>query len=745
MGWAEKFVASAKPGGRFPTTRWTLVRAAQEDEAVRRDALELLFSLYWKPVYFYLRRRGMDPARAEDAVQGFFTDLLERGFPLRADPARGRLRSYLRAAMDHYLINQHAREKAVKRGGGSPSSASTRRAPSGTWPVPQGTLKPPTSRSGPWRCSAAPWIACAESTSRATAGVTRALLRFFEFDEAAPSYADAAAECGMPVARFKATLHRARVRFRELLREEVAQTTPSGGAIEAEMATSSASSAADRRERNLSPFSATTFRGSSCIEGREAECHGGGAVSAVCPRCGAANPGGRFVMCPACLMTSELAPPALADTYEILEQVGQGGMGTVYRARHRRLDRTVALKFLDEPLAAESDFHERLETEGRAMARLEHPHIVAVYDLGREAGHSYIAMEFVEGLPLSHKIPMPLSRALLLADQVCDALAYAHERGVVHCDVKPENILLDCRGNVKVSDFGVARILEGSALAGAVSRKLVMGTRAYMAPETLAGAPPDPRMDVYSLGIVLYEMVTGMRPDAQNPPEGTLAPILRKALARDPRDRHASIADLRRALWRLTDSEVLHEPTPEEARLIRIAAAGAAVVSVVGLRGVEWGVRTVSRVQAGLTAPVSAVLDAPAAIVIGAAALTLVVVHLLDARLRDTSRAPAPPDYEALYAERAGPWGLAAVLLVLLRAGLERMAPDKLLLREAAGPLALLGDLFQLGALFWAWSAVFDARRVRQTVVGNATLVTGILLAAAATLVDFVLMPAGAP
>jgi DNA-directed RNA polymerase specialized sigma24 family protein len=224
-----------REGVRFPTTRWTLVRAAGVSEEARRDALEALFSLYWKPVYYYLRRRGLDPARAEDTVQGFFTDLLERGFPSHADPARGRLRSYLRAAMDHYLINQHAKEVAAKRGGGLPVLSID--VPGAERCLASAAADPSEAYEQEWAMAV---FARALDRLRGEyfeggrRGHPGTILRFFEFD-AAPSYAEAAAECGMPVGRFKASLHRARVRFRELLREEVAHTTPAEGAVEHEM------------------------------------------------------------------------------------------------------------------------------------------------------------------------------------------------------------------------------------------------------------------------------------------------------------------------------------------------------------------------------------------------------------------------------------------------------------------------------------------------------------------------------
>ncbi len=221
---------------KFPTTHWTLVRAARASESARREALGVLFSGYWKPVYFYLRRRGLDEEKAKDTVQAFFTDLLERGFPSRADPARGRLRSYLKAALDNYLVNQHARETAAKRGGGTVA------VPIDTeWAerhLASAAENPERAYEREW---AAGLIARALDrlrgeyfqASRRARG--EAVLRYFEPGPPL-SYADAAAEAGMSVAAFKAALHRARTRFRELLREEVAQTTQTEGAVEDEMA-----------------------------------------------------------------------------------------------------------------------------------------------------------------------------------------------------------------------------------------------------------------------------------------------------------------------------------------------------------------------------------------------------------------------------------------------------------------------------------------------------------------------------
>jgi len=180
--------------------------------------------------------------------------------------------------------------------------------------------------------------------------------------------------------------------------------------------------------------------------GRSAANPRDGGGSAACPRCRRAYPGARLSLCPACLLEAEIPPALLGDSLELVDEIGRGGMGTVWKARHLRLGRTVAVKFLAPELAAQPDFERRLEREARALALLSHPGIVGVHDFGREEGLGYIVMEYVEGAPLSAAIPLPIDRAVVVARQVLEALAYAHRRGVVHRDIKPENILLDAAG-----------------------------------------------------------------------------------------------------------------------------------------------------------------------------------------------------------------------------------------------------------------------------------------------------------
>ncbi len=271
-------------------------------------------------------------------------------------------------------------------------------------------------------------------------------------------------------------------------------------------------------------------------------------LSGACAKCGTSNPTGRLGVCPGCVLEEEEGPLLIAGgALELQEQVGRGGMGAVYRARHLKLGRTVAVKFLPLDLAEQEEFRTRFEREARVLAMLNHPNIVTVHDFGEEDGQGFIVMEFVEGQPLTARLPMPAAEALRVALQVCDALEYAHRQGVVHRDIKPENILIDAAGRVKVTDFGIARIVKAEGPRWTVTTPdMALGTPHYMAPEAQKGAPPDPRMDVYALGVVLYQMVTGKIPQGDFAPlDGPLDRVVRKALAPEPSRRYQTVAELR--------------------------------------------------------------------------------------------------------------------------------------------------------------------------------------------------------
>lgn len=219
----------------FPTTRWTLILAAREDEGARRAALETLLATYWRPAYVFLRRKGLAPEDAEDAVQGFFLRFLEGDALSRLDPSRGRFRSYLLTALERHVINLHERESAVKRGGRV--NVVPIEALDAERDLPAIPEDPASAFDREWALSLmerATTRLAREYEEGRRKGSAEAVLHFFRLDEA-PSYADAARACGMTVTQFKAALHRARERFRAILREEVADTLAEDTSVESEL------------------------------------------------------------------------------------------------------------------------------------------------------------------------------------------------------------------------------------------------------------------------------------------------------------------------------------------------------------------------------------------------------------------------------------------------------------------------------------------------------------------------------
>jgi len=208
----------------------------------------------------------------------------------------------------------------------------------------------------------------------------------------------------------------------------------------------------------------------------------------------------------------------LAGRYELRRVLGRGGMAVVHAAYDRTLDREVAIKLLLERFREDESFTRRFQDEARHVARLNHPNLVAVYDTGADQGQPYIVMELVEGRSLQQAIAaggLTEDRALEVAGDVCAALAYAHDRGLIHRDIKPGNILLADDGSVKVTDFGIARAVDNETVTRTAS---VLGTAAYLSPEQAQGLDVDPRSDLYSLGVVLYESLTGRQPFSGDSP-----------------------------------------------------------------------------------------------------------------------------------------------------------------------------------------------------------------------------------
>ncbi|HET6370657.1 MAG TPA: serine/threonine-protein kinase, partial [Nitrospiria bacterium] len=205
-----------------------------------------------------------------------------------------------------------------------------------------------------------------------------------------------------------------------------------------------------------------------------------------------------------------MAVELFSGKYEIQGEIARGGMGVVYKAVHASLNRTVAIKVLHPQFAGDPDFLKRFQREARAMARLDHEHVIRVFDVGEEQGAPYIVMEYFEGKDLKRVMLdrglFSPEEALAVTYQVADALAYAHARGIVHRDIKPGNIMLDARGKAKIADLGIAAAANEVSVTATGQ---IIGTPEYMSPEQARGGPLDGRSDLYSLGMVLYKMVTG--------------------------------------------------------------------------------------------------------------------------------------------------------------------------------------------------------------------------------------------
>ena len=319
---------------------------------------------------------------------------------------------------------------------------------------------------------------------------------------------------------------------------------------------------------------------------------------ACCPKCGdplpADAPAG---LCPGCLVQAGFEsqpshapnpgptafspkkpgfnPPSIEELsskfphLELLELLGAGGMGAVYKARQPGLDRFVAVKILPPEVAQDPAFAERFSREARALAKLNHPNIVAVHDFGQADGLYYFVMELVDGTNLRQAMQTGLlqpRQALAVVVQICDALQFAHDEGVVHRDIKPENILLNSRGRVKIADFGLSKLMTTGAgdtpdysLTGTHQ---VMGTIRYMAPEQMQGTKGvDHRADIYSLGVVFYEMLTGELPVGRFalPSEKVqvdvrLDDVVIRTLEKEPERRYQHASEIKDQVDRITST-----------------------------------------------------------------------------------------------------------------------------------------------------------------------------------------------
>ena len=413
---------------------------------------------------------------------------------------------------------------------------------------------------------------------------------------------------------------------------------------------------------------------------------------------------------------------AVAAEYEVERELGRGGMAVVYKAREVELDRPVALKVLPPELAPVSGVSERFKREARLAAALDHPNVIPVYRVGQAGGVLYMAMKFIDGRPLDALIEaygaLPLPVVLLVLRSAAHALAFAHEHGIVHRDIKGANILVDRDGRVVVSDFGIARAVESSSLTATGA---MIGTPHFMSPEQCAGKPVGPQSDQYSLGVVAYQMLTGTVPfDGDSIPEilqhhwwtqvpdasqarpdspAALTAAVQRMLAKTPDSRFASTADLAAAL------DAMHLPDDT-------AATGERQLREM-VRALTPGDPAPRRVRA--TSPVS-VRTTPAAPPQPATRR----ISIPDPPLAPP-RSPRPVGGRAARRRRTSRWryvlGIGALVTVLGAAGgavAERRASSAVLIPRTAGEMLKIGHHayrhgeYELARRFFARAAALD-------------------------------------
>jgi predicted Ser/Thr protein kinase len=373
-----------------------------------------------------------------------------------------------------------------------------------------------------------------------------------------------------------------------------------------------------------------------------------------CPRCGvpipADAPGGQ---CPKCLLQAVAAPteptlpapdgrdwPTLEEVQaafpelQLEGEIGRGGMAVVFKARQAHLDRPIALKILAPWLAGEPGFAERFSREARVLAKLNHPNIVTIHDFGQAARFFYLLMEFVDGVNLRQAMRagrFTPEQALGLVPKICDALQYAHGEGVLHRDIKPDNILLDAKGRVKIADFGIAKLAGESELPSMLTRSgMHLGTPAYMAPEQMVNpGDVDHRADIYSLGVVLYEMLTGelplgrfAAPSEKSAVDGRIDEIVFRTLEKERERRYQSADEMKTRVEGLGSmaAQPAAAPGPVAVPMVKRTVYGALCTAVSLVATLVFLVASLTVLQ-----PVSVSGDAPPA---GASILGLVAMGL---------------------------------------------------------------------------------------------------------------------
>ncbi|MEO7319490.1 MAG: serine/threonine-protein kinase, partial [Chthoniobacteraceae bacterium] len=516
-----------------PLSRWA--------QATRGDpqALEELAGSYWYGVYAWWRRSGLDAERGARATTASFTRWIRSEPPMVDDSGAGLMREWLQVHLVELVAKgwELDAEPAIAI---QPEWAELRYAEE-----PEG--EPDAVFHRRWALTVLEFSMEALRAEYAARGLSELYVEAAPFvgftggDEA--SYAAAAARAGMTIGAMRRAVFDFRTHHRDLLRSIVADTVADPADVTGEITTLLCAcelvGAAETTSAPL-PTAIRTFKPDELLARAMNTVHmtsGGAGVNWTPP--------------------SDAEAARLFPQYEMHGLAGRGGMGAVYRAHQVTLDREVAIKLLPLEVSVDQDFADRFVREARTMAKLSHPNIISVFNFGTTSeGHLFFAMEFVDGEDLSQMIRgsgLERDRALEIASQVCTALAYAHGKGVIHRDIKPANVMVDSDGKAKVTDFGLARLTDADPRQfGQTMTGVAVGTDEYMAPEQKRGTAVDHRADIFSMGVMLYEMLCKETPQgAFEPPsqragcDARIDHIVSKAMHRLPEDRYQSALEMK--------------------------------------------------------------------------------------------------------------------------------------------------------------------------------------------------------
>lgn len=511
--------------------RWAIALGS-DDDAARAARLELS-GAYWYPTYAFFRAGGADGESSATLTETVLSRLIDE--PVHDAPL---LREWLLGLAQSTLAAPAPREPlvTVDRGWAEERFAS------------EGTHSPEETFVRRWTLELLEQAIAtleAEYGAAGKADVLTAIQPFLGYtvgSEGSEPYAELAATLGVSDGAARTMVFELRKRYREVLLAALADTVATQEQVASEL---------QALLINLPPPAETVMPrpGLGRLDPEQLLARGMNSVQM-------STAGGLGWTPPSVAEAARLFPG-----YEVVAMLGHGGMGAVYQARQQSLDRLVALKLLPLEISVDPSFADRFRREARAMAKLNHPNIIAVHDFGQTSeGHLFFAMEFVEGAMLHdlvHKREggLPPADALAIIEQVCEALSYAHEQGIVHRDIKPANVMVDPRGRAKIADFGLARVTDPAADWGQTMTGVIMGTPDYMAPEQKRGMQVDARADIYSVGVMFYEMLCGETPQGafELPSQRCGLPkeldaIITRAIAPQVEKRFQTTADFKQAV-----------------------------------------------------------------------------------------------------------------------------------------------------------------------------------------------------